>query len=240
MSLILQALRKSEAQRQLGQAPSLLSPMPDMRVDRRSGWRRAGYALLVVLVAMLAWWLGQRGQHGGADTAADTEPVRAADRDAQPVVRPRVPERPVPVEDGAIAAEPMPVAPTANAVQEKPALPPAPAVASAPTPTPTVSHPPARATVEPLPPQQAAPATVETGPATLTLADLAASERQGLPPLRITMHVFAEVPAQRFAIIDGHRVAEGALLGDGVVLDEITRAGVILDLHGQRVLVARP
>jgi len=77
-------------------------------------------------------------------------------------------------------------------------------------------------------------------PPPLHLAALPAAERQGLPALRITMHVFAAQPAQRFAIIDGHRVAEGALLGDGVVLTEITRAGVILDLHGRRVLVARP
>ncbi|PKM08902.1 MAG: hypothetical protein CVV14_02265 [Gammaproteobacteria bacterium HGW-Gammaproteobacteria-4] len=244
MSLILQALRKSEAQRQLGQAPSLLSPMPDMRVDRRSGWRRAGYAVLVVLVATLAWWLGQRGQHGGGDMAADTEPVRAADRDAQPAMRPRAPETPALVESGAIAGRhPAPkvaTVPATKASQPKPVPPPAPAGATAPPPTPPVARDLTRAAADPGSPQQPAPATVETAPTTLTLADLAASERQGLPPLRITMHVFAEVPAQRFAIIDGHRVAEGALLGDGIVLDEITRAGVILDLHGQRVLVARP
>lgn len=233
MSLILQALRKSEAERRLGQAPSLLSPMPALRTTRNRGWRGAGYALVLVLVAALAWWLGQRGPHREAAAPATSAPLAVAAQAPPPRARRPVPVSPALVESAAITLRPAPVSPTRVAAA-KPSVPgnarPAAKPAAAAVTAPAVAEPPPSAT---------APA-LATPPALLSLAQLPAAERQGLPALRITMHVFAEQPAQRFAIIDGHRVAEGALLGDGVVLVEITRAGVILDLHGQRVLLARP
>lgn len=61
MSLILEALRKSEAQRRLGQAPDLMAQMPaSERTARRAfpawPWFLAG----LVLVALTAWWLGRQ------------------------------------------------------------------------------------------------------------------------------------------------------------------------------------
>lgn len=235
MSLILQALRKSEAERRLGQAPSLLSPMPALRTTRKRGWRGAGYVLALMLVAALAWWLGQRGPHREAAAPATTAPLAATGPAPPPSARRPVPASPALVESTAITLRPAPVSPPRTAAA-KPSLPsnalPAakPAAAAVTAPAVVVAEP---------PPSAAAPAPA-TPPALPSLAQLPAAERQSLPALRITMHVFAEQPAQRFAIIDGHRVAEGALLGEGVVLAEITRAGVILDLHGQRVLLARP
>lgn len=235
MSLILQALRKSEAERRLGQAPSLLSPMPALPTTRNRGWRGAGYALVLVLVAALAWWLGQRGPHREAAAPATSAPLAVAAQAPPPRARRPVPVSPALVESAAITLRPAPVSATRVAAAKpslpgnaRPAAKPAVAVVTAP----------AVAVAEP-PPSATAPAQAMQ-PALLSLAQLPAAERQGLPALRITMHVFAEQPAQRFAIIDGHRVAEGALLGEDVVLAEITRAGVILDLHGQRVLLARP
>ncbi|MDZ4350239.1 MAG: general secretion pathway protein GspB [Xanthomonadaceae bacterium] len=78
MSLILEALRKSEAQRRLGQAPDLMAQMPAHGHPARRAfpawpWFAAG----LVLVAMTAWWLGR--QHG-PDASA---PTAANDRSAQ-------------------------------------------------------------------------------------------------------------------------------------------------------------
>src|SRR3546814_1275002 len=93
MSLILQALRKSEAQRQLGQAPSLLSAVPGLSAKRSNRWRRIGYLLVVVLVAFGAWWLGQRGQHGGPGAAAtDSAPDAVAPVSEPMPARPQLPE----------------------------------------------------------------------------------------------------------------------------------------------------
>ena len=72
------------------------------------------------------------------------------------------------------------------------------------------------------------------------LADLSAAERNALPPLKITMHVFADDPAQRFVILDGRRHAEGATPVDGVVIREIRRDGLVLSLRGRDVLLPRP
>jgi len=234
MSLILQALRKSEAERRLGQAPTLLSPMAALPITSNRGWRRLGYGLALLLVAALAWWLGQRGQHREAAVPANIAPLAAPA--PPPSTRPQLPAPPALVESGAISGRPAATLPTPVATV-KPSLP-ASAMPAAQPPAATQAMPPAPHT-EPAPTSATEPAPAMQPPP-LHLAALPAAERQGLPALRITMHVFAAQPAQRFAIIDGHRVAEGALLGDGVVLTEITRAGVILDLHGRRVLVARP
>lgn len=236
MSLILQALRKSEAQRQLGQVPSLLSAVPGATAKPGNRWRRVGYGLVVVVVASAAWWLGQRGQHIEPGAVTAPAPVAAAP-DHEPIpARPQLPETTLVRDDAPVPVPPpaapvAPVAPVAPPHQSGPAAQHAMAAADAPaTPAPVARQPAA----------QEAPAPIQTAPGFPTLADLAPAQRQDLPPLRITMHVFADQPAQRFAIIDGHRVGEGALLGDGVVLTEITRAGVILDLRGRRVLVPRP
>ena len=71
------------------------------------------------------------------------------------------------------------------------------------------------------------------------IAVLTASERASLPPLKLSMHVWDSEPAKRFAIIDGHRLGEGAVVGNGVI-EEIRRDGVVLDIGGRRILLPRP
>ena len=72
-----------------------------------------------------------------------------------------------------------------------------------------------------------------------TVAVLDSGTRASLPPLKLSMHVFGQDPAKRFAIIDGKRVAAGSLLGNGVV-EEIRRDGVVININGQRLLVPKP
>ena len=71
-------------------------------------------------------------------------------------------------------------------------------------------------------------------PSLLRLADLTANERGQLPPLKMSMHMWGQNPAQRFAIIDGSRVGEGDRVGNAVV-DEIDADGVVLSWNGLRV-----
>jgi general secretion pathway protein B len=72
------------------------------------------------------------------------------------------------------------------------------------------------------------------------LAALPASERAALPPLKLSMHVFADDPAKRFVILDGQRLGQGSSPAAGVVLEEIRRDGLVLSVNGQRLLLARP
>jgi general secretion pathway protein B len=83
------------------------------------------------------------------------------------------------------------------------------------------------------------PKPAPDGAALPRLADLPAGERAALPPLRLSMHVYADDPAQRFVILDGRRLGEGASVAEGVVLQSIGREGLVLSVRGQPYWLAR-
>ena len=72
------------------------------------------------------------------------------------------------------------------------------------------------------------------------LSELTGDERGNLPPLKLTMHVYADEPAQRFVILDGRRLREGESLASGIGVEAIRRDGLVLSVNGRRVLLARP
>lgn len=82
-------------------------------------------------------------------------------------------------------------------------------------------------TVPAPPPPAASPAEIP---------DLAST---GLPPVRMSMHVWDADPARRFVILDGQRMGEGDRNGTLQVV-EIRRDGVILQRDGQRVRLPLP
>jgi general secretion pathway protein B len=237
MSLILDALRKSEAERRRGQSPSLYSASPMPTTRARPEWLRwlplVALAVLVI-VALFAW----RGEPGPATRdeleadagstapetdAADTEIVEAP----EPAVAVTAP--PPPARAAGVAAAP---APTVDSLV-KPT--PAPPTATAPLPTPSI----VAETPAPAPTEAPAPAGQVPAEQLPPLAVLDTGTRSSLPPLKLSMHVFNSEPSRRFAIIDGQRVTEGAQLGSATVV-EIRRDGVVLDISGRRVLLPRP
>jgi general secretion pathway protein B len=86
-----------------------------------------------------------------------------------------------------------------------------------------------------------APSTDATDnePALPSLAELDSTTRAALPPLQLSMHVWNPDATRRFAIIDGQRLGEGGKLA-GVVVAEIRRDGVVLDIDGRQFLLPRP
>ncbi len=178
MSLILEALRRSEAERRRGQTPSLLDGLSPARVRTRPLWPVALAGLFggLLLAAAVAWWL-------------------------RPAALPA-------------------------------ALPPRPAPVATPVAAPITSPPITRAEPE---------ADPHLGPRAddLAVADLSAPLRAGLPPLRLSMHVFAEDPARRFAIVDGARLREGEALADGLQVLEIRRDGLRLAWQGRTLWLPR-
>ena len=110
------------------------------------------------------------------------------------------------------------------------------AMSAAPRPRETLTTAPVTSPAIEAPPEPASPARAETQPAAapLRLSDLSTTDRQQLPPLKISMHMWGQGPAQRFAIIDGARVTEGDRIGPAVV-DEISADGVVLAWNGMRV-----
>jgi general secretion pathway protein B len=215
MSLILDALRKSEAERRRGEAPGLFTalPAPGAHVvhPRSNGPAWIAAAIIAVAVAAAAiWW--QR-------TPPPSAPVPVVPRTAPaPVVSVPMPPPPTPV----AAVSPPKPAPPMEAKQSPEEKPPA----SLPTPPPAPAD---AAPVADEPPLEALP----------TLAALAPDERAALPPLKLSMHVWSEAPNARLAIIDGQRVMEGSAIGESIVA-EIRRDGVVLAIHGHRYLLPRP
>ena len=221
MSLILEALRKSEAERRRGLAPDVameLPPVPAARTRAIPAWTWPALAVAVFAVAAAGWWMlrGDRASEPSADVvpAADTSEADA------------VPAPPVVVRRQAPAAPPpaIPIASTPTPLPAGAPMPPASDPPAAPLPVATTPAPPRPA---PAP----APASMAAG-----VPDLDAT---GLPPVKLTMHMWDESPARRFVILDGQRMAEGDRSG-GLSVVEIRRDGVVVERDGQRARVPLP
>lgn len=236
MSLILDALKKSEAERQRNAGPTLL----DVRVARPQRrypmWAFIVGGLLLVNMVLLLIFVMRR-------PASDvTAAVNRVNPGAQPATSP-APASPVPPQAPAPALTP--------AAPSTPATPSMPTTA-APTQAQTLTDEPADDA--PLNPADDAPAL--PGPA-------AAAQRPGggsvkyqrdesagysslpsytelggnLPPLRLDLHVYAEQPRNRYAMINMQAVHEGDTLSEGMRVLAITRDGVALDYRGQQFML---
>jgi general secretion pathway protein B len=211
MSLILEALRKSEAERRRGSTPDVameLPPVPVARAHATPAWVLPVSA--IAIVALLGgWWWWQRAA-AGADASppvaerSATEPL--IDAAAPPVVVARAPTPPAPVATQAPATEAM-------------------------------AEPAAPAIVEPAPaPARTAPPPPPTPTAMREVADI---EATSIPPVRLSMHMWDESPSRRFVILDGQRMTEGDRNGELSVV-AIERDGVIVERNGQRARVPLP
>jgi general secretion pathway protein B len=275
MSIILDALRKSEAARRRHQAPELFAEMHERAPAPRApvGWPRwamvGGVALGVGALAFAVWFASRT-------TTPDIDPREAADVDATPSVdsaanvdptgddsasAPPVEAHAPPFEAPNGSSAPQMPMPATQAGHAPPVVPPS-AVADAPaitTTTPASAAPsvaPSVAAPLPAPPRAAPPAStptttgsrdaaaaapvVETPPPAfrspgnetpMALSDLDAETRKQLPPLKLSMHMWHDVPMQRFVILDGRRLREGDVIGD-VVVQRITRDGATLSWRG--------
>ena len=217
MSLILDALRKSEAERRRGQAPDVFAAAPGAPPARAPVPRVWPLLLLGAMLLGSAWLIWNAGGEREPPVAAGEPAADPANAGAPP---PRIIVVPAPA--------PPPARPAPPATRGDDAVAPAPATAA-----PTAVAPP------PMPMPAPPPEPVAADPELPPLAVLDAASRAALPPLKLTMHVYAEDPARRFAIVDGQRVAEGARLGAAVVA-QIRRDGVVIEVDGRRLLLPKP
>lgn len=214
MSLILEALRKSEAERRRDSAPDValeLPPAPVRGARATPAWLWPVLAAVVALAVLGGWW-------GAKKTARDSAPSASVPAPAMPPAPadaglPRI----VPHAEPSTATEQqLPEAP--QAVVASDATPPQPATAPAP-----VRSPPATAPASPAMPPASAP-------------DIAAT---GLPPVKLSMHMWDADPTRRFVILDGQRMGEGDRSG-GLSVVAIDRTGVVVERDGQRAHIALP
>ncbi len=242
MSFILDALRKSDAERQRAATPGLADIRYARRPTRRSLWLPLlAVALVANLAVMGVQWL--RRPAAPPVAAPATAPAPGA-----PVATAPVAVAPAPVVPRAPAPAVRPLAGETEAVAEPPAdVPPlegdlAPAELAAlelPIEEPVVVPAPVAAAPAPVPaaPPAAAASRIRDTPLLPTADQLIAAGTLKAPTLNLDLHVFNDDPARRFIIVNGARYREGATLREGPTVAEITSDGVILDNQGTRFIV---
>lgn len=219
MSFILDALRKSELERQRQSGPSI-AELPVARDDRRMPWVLLAIGvLLAVNAGGLLYFMLRPDKPVVAAVETTAAPIAAAPVAAAPAaaVPLPVPAELPPAADLTLADEAASIAP---AMPEATAPPPAPD----PTllPEPSVTYAPAPASDN--------PPSIDQMPAQATA---------GLPELSVDLHIYTDDPAKRAVFINGRRYQRGAVLVEGPTVEEITRDGVVLSYHGQRFQLPR-
>lgn len=228
MSYILDALRKAERERNLGQPPSMQAvtqPSALHRPARRPLWPALlalAALLLIATLAALAWKYRR-----AANLPA------AAEVPAQPA--------PAPAPAAAAALPGDAVSSFDDLAPPEPALPPA----EEDLPGSPMAEP---AAIEPRP-AAGTPATAQAEPeaveepeaeeeAVLPLVrDMPPAWRASFPPLTVEVHVYDDNPAKRWVMVGSRRYREGEALAEGPRLAEITPDGIVFEHQGQRALL---
>lgn len=253
MSLLLDALRKAEQERRLGQPPSALdeppvSREPEATTPKARRYRSSLLLGLVIVCAIALLLLLAKAPRVAVVTAPDV-----ADAAPPPVATPRPTARVVAVESerlddlNSLVLPPPPPRPRAvvTASGEVPAGAPSPEDIAAiedgdetAQPTPEVNPPPSAAAA-PAAADDVPPADAGTlGPP--RLSDLPPEQRERLPSYRFDVHVWNEDPARRFVLLNGKRYREGDRTDEGPTLVEILTDGIVIDADGLRVRIPRP
>lgn len=236
MSFILEALRKSEQERQRQAGPGFAELRPTMARPRFPVWAVALGALLAInLVVLLVVMLRRDESH-----AAPALPATAS------APSPAVPgPSPAPANPASGLPEPMATAPLrsempaaepeirdsrvnlerqARAREEDYGIPE--------EPTPEELEP------ELQPPPRASDASDAESDAQLPTINEVALQTS-LPELHLDIHVYAAQPADRFVFLNNRKYREGDETPEGTKVERITRDGVVLNHRGVRFLLPR-
>ena len=247
MSFILDALKKSEVERQRQSMPGLM----DTPAARRRGglplWALLLGVLLVLNVAVLAVILIRNAAPTGAAAPVATlkkrnqGPAVAPEKTqpaaehfsplgAPPVYAPEIPVTEAPPVGGGASRDDLSTMPAAAETGVAPLVAP-------------------RATA-----QRFAPRSAQRRPEPVLIAEdvqadnaevlpsineLNLSGAQALSELHLDVHVYATKPAERFVYINMRKYHEGNTLPEGPVIERIRRDGVVLSYRGVRFILPR-
>lgn len=243
MSFILDALKKSEAERQRQSGPTLLELRITQPRRRYPVWALWVGVLLVVNVAVLLYALLRRTPPAvpTAATVATMQPL-AGTTAARITAAPAPTPAPVPTP----APPPAPAAATAttSAGSNVPAASQTPVSAVAPLASTGASGPAGVAgpsssanPADDEPAVPAAPAAPNAPVARYAELPSAASLGGDLPSLQLNLLASSNLASERYALINMHRVREGDILPEGPRVLAITRQGVAMDYHGQQFML---
>jgi general secretion pathway protein B len=232
MSFILDALKKSELERQRQSVPGLVDsgvvrPRPRLPVWAIALGLLLAVNLLVLLFVLTRSFLSSPRTQGALAPAITAPPAIAAPPARNdhfspleaPVYAPEIPVASIPV------ASPLPAAAGAPAPEFA-----KPMNAGAP-----VSNKVRRR--DPLLTDE--DYKVNDDEVLPTINEITLTGAQALPELHLDVHVFATRPAERFVYVNMRKYHEGAALQEGPVIERIRRDGVILNYQGLRFLLPR-
>lgn len=211
MSYLLDALRKAERERRLGEVPDLGTETADGTATRRNGLPVWVFWLIGVVVAVnlggmaAMWWAWSAeprdsiSSSAADDTAAMPAPPAALAVTADPVERLTPPPEP-------------PTEPVARTTPE-----------------------PAPAPVEP-----SAPSSDRNDDTVPTRRALPAAQQQRLPDLELNGLLYSSIPGRSFVLINGRRYHQGERTAAGPAVESIDEDGAILNHAGLRFRLPAP
>jgi len=229
MSYILDALRKSEQERQPGTPVRPDGPVHDVSIPWRGGWLLAIGALLlfILLVAAIVFWRNTVNRISSEAEVSVTTP------NAAPTTAPSATEP--------VAVVPSPVTaamsePTVRDLAEqarvaitvtskKPGAPPSPKVA-------TIEQ---RSS-----PQTQDPAVQLETDNTPLLQQMPLELQRAIPPMAVTIHVYSPQESQRILFINNREYHQGSLVEGVARVEAIVPDGAILSYQGERFKLSRP
>ncbi|MCC2954509.1 general secretion pathway protein GspB [Massilia sp. IC2-477] len=224
MSYILEALKKAQAERQLGNAPTIHAPAPSYTAPVTRSSRNpliVGLVAGTLVVALGALFLLRQPASAPAPAAvvAQAAPAPAPVQAPAPLAAPPAP-----------APMPAPVAPAkpVEAVKPKPAPPP---VKPAPRPEP----------VEAVPEAPSRPVLVAAAPAPEdnvgTLQSLPDAVQREIPKVSFGGYIYSPNPAERLLLVDKMLRREGEEVAPGLVLERLLPKAAIMNFRGYRYRV---
>jgi general secretion pathway protein B len=218
MSFILDALKKSEIERQRQSVPGLMDSRIAQRRSRLPIWAIALGILLGINLAVLSFVLLRKTP----PTAHATLPTQASR--AAPAQNPAAaPQHFSPLDDAPVYAPEIPVAAPGGGVAAAPG-----AAKTGIRPV----HRPDPVLVD----QDAQADNQEVLP---SINEISLTGAQALPDLHLDVHVYATKPSDRFVYINMRKYHEGGALQEGPILERIRRDGVVLNYQGLRFILPR-
>jgi general secretion pathway protein B len=215
MSFILDALKKSEIERQRQSMPGLMDAPTSLRRGRLPLWAILLGCLLAINMVILIIVLLRNGGPSAASTTVKHDTLAAGAK------VPQVDEHFSPLNQAPVYAPEIPVPPA-----ETTAAPHAVAQRTAPH---ALRRPDPILTEEESDNDEVLP----------TINEINLTGAQALAEMHLDVHVYATKPADRFVFINMRKYKEGNTLQEGPVLERIRRDGVVLNYQGVRFILPR-
>jgi general secretion pathway protein B len=232
MSYILDALRKSDQQRQRGAAPTLPAAPAPAAVPARPAFLAYGLLAAALLGAgMLIGWLRPWQSEPAAPAKPETVAARPLESSPRQAARApsQVAPRPKPEPQAQSAPPPVPAAPALVPAQPRP-----PAHAAAKNGGAPSEAGAAASSRVPAPEQPAGKAVADAGRVqpVISMAELPLALQQELPAMTISVHAYSGNPGDRIVGINSRMMREGEYVVPGLKLEQITPDGMIFGYKG--------